>query len=59
MGLAWQQGPLAAGAVGRFLVPDPLRERLLSAEPYHRIDIRRTSRQAFCPYPKESAHDQR
>jgi hypothetical protein len=29
MGLAWQQGPLAAGAVGRFLVPDPLPERLL------------------------------
>ena len=24
MGLAWQQGPLASGAVGRFLVPDPL-----------------------------------
>jgi hypothetical protein len=24
MGLAWQQGPLASGAIGRFLVPDPL-----------------------------------
>ena len=24
MGLAWQQGPLATGAIGRFLVPDPL-----------------------------------
>ena len=24
MGLSWQQGPLAPGAVGRFLVPDPL-----------------------------------
>lgn len=29
MGLSWQQGPLAPGAVGRFLVPDPLPERLL------------------------------
>jgi uncharacterized protein (DUF427 family) len=36
MGLAWQQGPLAAGAVGRFLVPDPLPERLLYAEPLRR-----------------------
>ena len=25
MGLSWQQGPLAPGAVGRFLVPDPPR----------------------------------
>jgi hypothetical protein len=33
MGLAWQQGPLASGAVGRFLVPDPLPERMLYAEP--------------------------
>ena len=33
MGLAWQQGPLAPGAIGRFLVPDPLPERLLYAEP--------------------------
>ena len=33
MGLAWQQGPLASGAVGRFLVPDPLPERMLCAEP--------------------------
>jgi uncharacterized protein (DUF427 family) len=32
MGLSWQQGPLAAGAIGRFLVPDPLPERLLFAE---------------------------
>ena len=24
MGLAWQQGPLASGAIGRLLVPDPL-----------------------------------
>ena len=36
MGLAWQQGPLASGAVGRFLVPDPLPERLLFAEPLRR-----------------------
>ena len=33
MGLAWQQGPHAPGAVGRFLVPDPLPKRLLYAEP--------------------------
>jgi uncharacterized protein (DUF427 family) len=36
MGLAWQQGPLATGAIGRFLVPDPLPERLLFAEPLRR-----------------------
>jgi uncharacterized protein (DUF427 family) len=36
MGLAWQQGPLAPGAVGRFLVPDPLPEKLLFAEPLRR-----------------------
>jgi len=36
MGLAWQQGPLAPGAIGRFLVPDPLPERLLFAEPLRR-----------------------
>ena len=24
MGLSWQQGPLSPGAVGRFLVPEPL-----------------------------------
>ncbi|MZD08860.1 DUF427 domain-containing protein [Streptomyces sp. SID5785] len=36
MGLSWQQGPLAAGAVGRFLVPDPLPERMLFAEPLRR-----------------------
>ena len=28
MGLAWQQGPLAPGAIGRFLVPYPLPGRL-------------------------------
>jgi uncharacterized protein (DUF427 family) len=32
MGLSWQQAPLAPGAIGRFLVPDPLPERLLYAE---------------------------
>jgi uncharacterized protein (DUF427 family) len=36
MGLSWQQGPLGLGAVGRFLVPDPLPERLLFAEPLRR-----------------------
>ncbi|HTU87189.1 MAG TPA: DUF427 domain-containing protein [Solirubrobacteraceae bacterium] len=36
MGLAWQQGPLAPGAVGRFLVPDPLPKRMLYAEPLRR-----------------------
>jgi len=36
MGLAWQQGPLAPGAIGRFLVPDLLPERLLHAEPLRR-----------------------
>lgn len=32
MGLSWQQGPLSAGAIGRFLTPEPLPERLLFAE---------------------------
>jgi uncharacterized protein (DUF427 family) len=36
MGLAWQQGPLAPGSVGRFLVRDPLPERLPFAEPLRR-----------------------
>jgi uncharacterized protein (DUF427 family) len=36
MGLAWQQGPLASAPVGRFLVPEPLPERLLYAEPLRR-----------------------
>ena len=36
MGLAWQQGPLAPGAIGRFLIPDPLPDRLLFAEPLRR-----------------------
>jgi len=36
MGLSWQQGPLAPGASGRFLVPDPLPDRLLFAEPLRR-----------------------
>ena len=36
MGLSWQQGPLAPGAVGRFLVADPLPDRLLFAEPLRR-----------------------
>jgi uncharacterized protein (DUF427 family) len=36
VGLAWQQGPLAPGAIGHFLTPDPLPERLLYAEPLRR-----------------------
>ncbi len=36
MGLSWQQGPLAPGSTGRFLVPEPLPERLLYAEPLRR-----------------------
>ena len=36
MGLSWQQGRLAPGAVGRFLVPEPLPKRLLYAEPLRR-----------------------
>lgn len=36
MGLAWQQGPLAPGAIGQFLIPEPPPERLLFAEPLRR-----------------------
>lgn len=36
MGLSWQQGPLAPGAIGRFLVPEELPDRLLYAEPLRR-----------------------
>lgn len=36
MGLSWQQGPRARGAIGHFLVPEPLPERLLFAEPLRR-----------------------
>jgi uncharacterized protein (DUF427 family) len=36
MGLSWQQGPLSAGAIGRFLVPEPLPKRLLYSEPLRR-----------------------
>jgi len=36
MGLSWQQGPLSSGAIGRFLLPDPLPKRLLYAEPLRR-----------------------
>src|ERR1700760_4210040 len=32
MGLSWQQGPLSTGAIGGFLVPDPLPKRLLYVE---------------------------
>jgi uncharacterized protein (DUF427 family) len=36
MGLCWQQDPLSPGALGRFLVPEPLPKRLLYAEPLRR-----------------------
>src|SRR5262249_40825908 len=36
MGLSWQQGPLSPGAIGRFLVPEPLPKRLLYVEPLRR-----------------------
>jgi uncharacterized protein (DUF427 family) len=36
MGLSWQQGPLSPGKAGRFLIPDPLPNRLLYAEPLRR-----------------------
>jgi hypothetical protein len=36
MGLSWQQGPLAPGALGRFLVPGPPPGRMLFAEPLRR-----------------------
>jgi len=36
VGLSWQQGPLSPGAIGRFLVPESLPERLLYAEPLRR-----------------------
>ncbi|WP_406260556.1 DUF427 domain-containing protein [Actinacidiphila glaucinigra] len=32
MGLSWQQGPLSTTRIGRFLLPDPLPERMLFAE---------------------------
>jgi hypothetical protein len=36
MGLSWQRGPLSPGAIGRFLVPEPLPKMLLYAEPLRR-----------------------
>src|SRR5262245_17994034 len=36
MGVSWQQGPLSPGAIGRFLVPEPLPKRLLYVEPLRR-----------------------
>ncbi|GAY15701.1 DUF427 domain-containing protein [Mycobacterium sp. shizuoka-1] len=36
MGLAWQQGPLSASAIGHFLTAEPLPPRLLFAEPLRR-----------------------
>lgn len=36
MGLSWQQGPLSPGAIGRFLVAEPLPKRMLYVEPLRR-----------------------
>src|SRR5262245_5453367 len=36
VGLSWQQGPLSPGAIGRFLVAEPLPKRLLYLEPLRR-----------------------
>jgi len=36
VGLSWQQGPLSHGAIGRFLVPEPMPKKLLYAEPLRR-----------------------
>lgn len=36
MGLSWQQGPLSPGAIGRFLVAEPLPKRLLYVESLRR-----------------------
>jgi hypothetical protein len=36
MGLSWQQVPLSSGAMGRFLVPEPMTKRLLHREPLQR-----------------------
>jgi uncharacterized protein (DUF427 family) len=36
VGLSWQQGPLSEGAIGRFLVSEPLPKRLLYVEPVRR-----------------------
>jgi uncharacterized protein (DUF427 family) len=36
VGLSWQKGPLSSGAIGRFLVPEPMPKRLLYAEPLRR-----------------------
>ena len=42
MGLSWQQGPLSPRAIGRFLVPEPLPDRLLYVE-----RVRRRMRMRF------------
>ena len=36
MGLSWQQGPLSPGAIGRFLMSEPMPNRLAYAEPLRR-----------------------
>jgi uncharacterized protein (DUF427 family) len=36
VGLSWQQGPLSTGAIGKFLLPEPLPKRLFYVEPLRR-----------------------
>jgi hypothetical protein len=36
VGLSWEQGPLSPGAIGRFLMPEPVPKRLSYAEPLRR-----------------------
>lgn len=36
MGLSWQRGPPSPGSAGRLLVPAPLPDRLLYAQPLPR-----------------------
>lgn len=36
MGLSWQQGPLSPGAIGGFLMPEPLPKTMFYAEPLRR-----------------------
>jgi uncharacterized protein (DUF427 family) len=62
VGLSWQQGPLSPGAIGRFLVPDPLpKRRILShaADSYHRIDIRQASRRLVVRHRHRTIADTR
>src|SRR5262249_60050501 len=47
VGLSWQQGPLSTGAIGRFLVPEPLPERLLPERLLYVEPLRRRMRVRF------------